>query len=80
MNAFGVARPVLRYLERQEFEPVDEESEEDVVDRQIMDAERSLAALINEWTEGRMSEAGTVLPTCHTAAVLSARGGGTRRG
>jgi site-specific DNA recombinase len=49
---------VLRYLERQELEPVDEISaEEDVIDRQITEAERSLAALINEWNEGRMSDA-----------------------
>jgi len=48
---------VLRYLERQEFEPVDEELEEDLIDRQITEAERSLAALINEWTQGRMSDA-----------------------
>jgi site-specific DNA recombinase len=48
---------VLRYLERQEFEPVDEELEEKVIDRQIREAERSLAALIHEWTEGRMSDA-----------------------
>ena len=31
--------------------------EENVIDRQITEAERSLAALINEWTEGRMSDA-----------------------
>jgi hypothetical protein len=51
-----IAKLVLRYLERQEFEPVDEELEENVIDKQIMKAEWSLAAFINE-SEGRMSDA-----------------------
>jgi hypothetical protein len=48
---------VLRNLERQEFETVDEELEENAFDRRITEAEQSRAALINEWTEGRMTDA-----------------------
>jgi site-specific DNA recombinase len=49
---------VLRYLERQSVvEEANVNQSVDSVDIAITEAERSLAALINEWNEGRMSDA-----------------------
>ena len=47
---------VLRYLEREAVQ-VDREPADNTLDLQITESERSLAALINEWNEGRMSDA-----------------------
>ena len=67
-----ISELVLRYLERQELEPVGNGSEESVTDRQIAEAEKSLAALINEWNEGRMSDSVFFTAQAKKEATLTA--------
>ncbi|MDQ0672917.1 site-specific DNA recombinase [Pseudarthrobacter siccitolerans] len=52
-----IEETVLRRLERVELEPVGNVSSESVLDREIIEAEQSLSALIDEWTGGRISDA-----------------------
>jgi site-specific DNA recombinase len=52
-----VEKELLDYLETQELEPVGDVPSESVLDRDIMAAEKSLSALIDEWTAGRISDA-----------------------
>lgn len=52
-----VEKELLDYLERQSFQPVGDVAAESVLDGEIAEAERSLSALIDEWTAGRISDA-----------------------